>query len=36
MLLADGSVRYLTATTDLTLLQNLATRSGGEVGPPDF
>ena len=36
MLLADGSVRYMTATTDLTLLQSLATRAGGEVGPPDF
>jgi prepilin-type processing-associated H-X9-DG protein len=35
MLLADGSVRYLTATTDLTLLQSLATRAGGEV-VPDF
>jgi len=35
MLFADGSVRYLPATTDLTLLQNLATRAGGEV-VPDF
>jgi prepilin-type processing-associated H-X9-DG protein len=36
MLLADGSVRYMTATTDLKLLQSLATRAGGEVGMPDF
>jgi prepilin-type N-terminal cleavage/methylation domain-containing protein/prepilin-type processing-associated H-X9-DG protein len=27
----DGSVRYLPTTTDLTLLQSLATRAGGEV-----
>ena len=33
MLFADGSVRYLLATTDLTLLQILATRAGGEVVP---
>jgi prepilin-type processing-associated H-X9-DG protein len=33
MLFADGSVRYLPATTDLTLLQILATRAGGEVAP---
>jgi prepilin-type N-terminal cleavage/methylation domain-containing protein/prepilin-type processing-associated H-X9-DG protein len=29
--LADGSVRYLPRTTDLTLLQAAATRAGGEV-----
>jgi prepilin-type processing-associated H-X9-DG protein len=35
MLFADGSVRFLPATTNLTLLQALATRAGGEVAP-DF
>jgi len=35
MLFADCSVRYLPSTTDLTVLQILATRAGGEV-TPDF
>jgi prepilin-type N-terminal cleavage/methylation domain-containing protein/prepilin-type processing-associated H-X9-DG protein len=34
--LADGSVRALRSSTDLTVLQGLATRAGGEaVGVPD-
>ena len=33
MLFADGSVRYLSTTTDLNLLQILATRAAGEVVP---
>jgi hypothetical protein len=31
MLLCDGSVQFMTTTTDLRVLQMLATRAGGEV-----
>jgi len=33
MLLADGSVRFMTSTIPLTTLQQLCTRAGGEVLP---
>jgi hypothetical protein len=29
--MADGSIRFLSRTTDLMLLQALATRAGGET-----
>jgi prepilin-type processing-associated H-X9-DG protein len=32
-LLCDGSVRFFTPSTSLTLLQGMATRNGGEVLP---
>lgn len=33
VLLADGSVRFVTQTVDLTTWRSLATRAGGEAGP---
>ena len=34
--LADGSVHFVRDTIDLTVLQDLATKAGGEVGPEEF
>lgn len=34
--LADGSVRFISASVNPTVLQQMATRNGGEVVPPSF